>query len=62
LYELAEYFVKRQRLSKPKNIRELPAEKTLSDRYAEVVRLRQAVFRTQAALRAPAYVNWLVSK
>jgi len=57
LYELAEYFVKRQRLSKPKNIKELPAEKSLSHRYAEVVRLRQAVFRTQAALRSPADVN-----
>ena len=54
--------MKRQRLSKPKNIKELPAEKSLSDRYAEVVRLRQAVFRTQAALRAPADVNRLVSK
>jgi hypothetical protein len=62
LYELAEYFVKRQRLSKPKNIKELPAEKSLSDRYAEVVRLRQAVFRTQAALRAPADVDRQVSK
>jgi hypothetical protein len=54
--------VKPQRLRKPKNIRELPAEKSLSDRYAEVVRLRQAVFRTQAALRAPADDNRLVSK
>ncbi|MBT1515647.1 hypothetical protein KIP88_34775 [Bradyrhizobium sp. SRL28] len=62
MYELAEHFVKRQRLSKPKDIRELPAEKSLSDRYAEVVRLRQAVFRTQAALRAPAHVNRLASK
>jgi len=54
-------------LSKSKNIREkniteLPAEKSLSDSYAEVVRLRQAVFRTQAALRAPADVNKVVSK
>jgi hypothetical protein len=64
LYELAEYFVKRQRLSKQKNIKELPAEKSLSRRYAEVVRLRQAVCRTQAALRAPSDVNLnrLVSK
>ena len=54
--------MKRQRLNKPKDVRELPAEKSLSDRYAEVVRLRQAVFRTQAALRAPADVNRLVSK
>ena len=54
--------MKRQRLSKPKDVRELPAEKSLSDRYAEVVRLRQAVFRTQAALRVPADVNRLVSK
>jgi hypothetical protein len=54
--------VKRQRLNKPKNVRELPTEKSLSRRYAEVVRLRQAVFRTQAALRAPAAVNRLVSK
>ena len=58
----AEYFVKRQRLSKPKNVVELPAKKSLSDRYAEVVRLRQAVCRTQAALRAPAAVNRLASK
>jgi hypothetical protein len=56
------YFVKRQRLSKSKNINELPAEKSLSHRYAEVVKLRQAVFRTQAALRAPADVNRLASK
>ena len=54
--------MKRQLLSKPKDVRELPAEKSLSDRYAEVVRMRQAVFRTQAALRAPADVNRLVSK
>ncbi|MEH2526190.1 MULTISPECIES: hypothetical protein [unclassified Bradyrhizobium] len=54
--------MKRQRLSKPKNIRELPAEKSLSDSYAEVVRLRQAVFRTEAALRAPVDVNRVVSK
>jgi hypothetical protein len=62
LYELRGIFVKRQRLSKPKDIRELPVEKSLSHRYAEVVRLRQAVFRTQAALRAPADVNRRVSK
>jgi len=54
--------VKRQRLRKPKNVGELPAKKSLSDRYAEVVRLRQAVFRTQAALRAPVGVNRLASK
>ena len=54
--------MKRQRLSKPKDIEELPAEKSLSDRYAEVVRLRQAVCRTQAALRTPADINRLVSK
>lgn len=54
--------MKRQRLSKPKNIQELPAQKSLSDRYAEVVRLRRAVFRTQAALRAQVGVNRLVSK
>ena len=54
--------MKRQRLNKSKNIKELPAEKSLSHRYAEVVRLRQAVFRTQAALRAPADVNRQVSK
>ncbi|MCK1643000.1 hypothetical protein IVA95_36935 [Bradyrhizobium sp. 157] len=53
--------MKRQRLSKPKSIDELP-KKSLSDRYAEVLRLRQAVFRTQAALRAPAGVNRLASK
>jgi len=62
LYELAEYFVKRQRLSKPKNSPELPALKSLSDRYAEVVRLRQAVCRTQAALRAPTAVSRMTSK
>jgi hypothetical protein len=62
LYELAEYFVKRQRLSKQKSIKELPAEKSLSHRYAEVVKLRQAVVRTQAALRAPADAIRLVSK
>jgi hypothetical protein len=56
------YFVKRQRLSKPKNINELPAEKSLSLRYAEVVKLRQAVSRTQAALRAPADASRLASK
>jgi hypothetical protein len=54
--------VKRQRLSKPKDIEELPTEKSLSDRYAEVVRLRQAVCRTQAALQTPADVNCQVSK
>jgi hypothetical protein len=54
--------VKRQRLSKPKDVKELPAEKSLSDRYAEVVRLRQAVFQTQAALQSPADVDRLVSK
>ena len=54
--------MKRQRLNKPKNIKELPAEKSLSDRYAEVVRLRQAVCRTQAALLTPADVNRQVSK
>jgi hypothetical protein len=54
--------VKRQRLSEPKDTEELPAEKSLSDRYAEVVRLRQAVCRTQAALRTPADVNRLVPK
>jgi hypothetical protein len=54
--------VKRQHLSNPKDVSELPAEKSLSDRYAEVVRLRQAVSRTQAALRAPADLNRLVSK
>jgi hypothetical protein len=62
LYEQRGYYVKRQRLNKSKNIKELPAEKSLSHRYAEVVRLRQAVFRTQAALRAPADVNRQVSK
>ena len=41
---------------------ELQPKKSLSDRYAEVVRLRQAVFRTQAALRAPAGINRLASK
>lgn len=54
--------MKRQRLSKPKNVHELQPKKSLSDRYAEVVRLRQAVFRTQAALRAPADINRLASK
>jgi hypothetical protein len=54
--------VERQRLNKSKNMKELPAEKSLSYRYAEVVKLRQAVFRTQAALRAPVDVNRLVSK
>jgi len=58
----AEHYVKRQRLSKPKNVLELQPKKSLSDRYAEVVRLRQAVFRTQAALRAPAGINRLASK
>jgi hypothetical protein len=58
----AEHYVKRQRLSKPKNVQELQPKKSLSDRYAEVVRLRQAVFRTQAALRAPAGINRLASK
>jgi hypothetical protein len=53
--------VKRQRLNKSKIVRELP-KKSLSDRYAEVLKLRQAVFRTQAALRAPADVSRLVSK
>lgn len=57
-----EYNVKRQRLSKPKNVHELLPKKSLSDRYAEVVRLRQAVFRTQAALRAPADINRVASK
>jgi len=57
-----EHYVKRQRLSKPKNVHELQPKKSLSDRYAEVVRLRQAVFRTQAALRAPADINRLASK
>jgi hypothetical protein len=37
-------------------------KKSLSDRYAEVLRLRQAVFRTQAALRASVGVNRLASK
>jgi hypothetical protein len=54
--------VKRQRLSEPKDIEELPAEQSLSDRYAEVVRLRQAVCRTQAALRKPADINRQVLK
>jgi hypothetical protein len=58
----AEHYVKRQRLSKPKNVHELQPKKSLCDRYAEVVRLRQAVFRTQAALRAPAGINRLASK
>lgn len=58
----AGYFVKRQRLSKPRNVGELPAKKSLGDRYAEVVRLRQAVFRIQASLRTPASVNRLASK
>ncbi|WP_156795530.1 hypothetical protein [Bradyrhizobium icense] len=53
--------MKRQRLNKPKNVRELPKQ-SLSDRYAEVLRLRQAVFRTQAALQATAAVNRLASK
>jgi hypothetical protein len=53
--------VKRQRLNKPKIVRELP-QKSLSDRYAEVLKLRQAVFRSQAALRAPADVSRIVSK
>ncbi|MEH2536003.1 hypothetical protein V1277_004697 [Bradyrhizobium sp. AZCC 1588] len=53
--------MKRQRLNKPKDVRELP-KKSLSDRYAEVLRLRQAVIRTQAALRAPAGINRLVAK
>ena len=54
--------MKRQRLGKPKNIQEPPTEKSLSDRYAEVVRLRQAVCRIQAALQAPDGVDRLVSK
>jgi hypothetical protein len=53
--------VKRQRLNKPKIVRELP-KKSLSERYAEVLRLRQAVFRTQAALRAPADTSRPASK
>lgn len=53
--------MKRQRLNKLKNVQELP-KKSLSDRYAEVLSLRQAVCRTQAALRAPADVGRLVSK
>jgi hypothetical protein len=57
----AEHCVKRQRLSKPKNIPELP-KKSLSDRYTEVLKLRKAVLQTQAALRAPAGVNRLASK
>ena len=58
----AEYYVMRQRSSKPKNVHELQPNKSLSDRYAEVVRLRQAVLRTQAALRAPADINRVASK
>jgi hypothetical protein len=53
--------VKRQRLNKSKSVQELP-KKSLSDRYAEVLRLRQAVFRTQAALRAPVGINRIVTK
>ena len=57
-----EYDVERQRLNKPKNIKELPAQKSLSYRYAQVVKLRQAVCRTQTELRAPADVSRPVSK
>jgi hypothetical protein len=53
--------VKRHRLNKPKIVRELP-KKSLGDRYAEVLRLRQAVVRSQAALRAPDDVSRIVSK
>jgi len=54
--------VERQRLNKSKNMKELPVEKSLSHRYAEVVKLRQAVCRTQAELRASADVDRLASK
>jgi len=54
--------VKRQRLSKPKNVHELQPKKSLGDRYAEVVRLRHAVFCTAAALRALADINRIASK
>jgi hypothetical protein len=54
--------VKRQRLGQPKNIQETPTQKSLSDRYAEVVRLRQAVCRIQAALQASDGADRLVSK
>ena len=53
--------MKRQRLNRPKIVRELP-KKLLSDRYAEVLRLRQAVVRMQAALRDSADVGRLASK
>ncbi|KRQ94721.1 hypothetical protein CQ12_04105 [Bradyrhizobium jicamae] len=58
----AEHFVKRHRLSKPKTVRALPATKSLSDRYAEVLRLRRAICQTQAALQAPTTVNRLAAK
>ena len=58
----AEYYVERQRLNKPKNMKEFSAKKSLSYRYAEVVKLRQAVCQTQAELRAPTGLNRLASK
>ena len=54
--------MERQRLNKPKNMKEFSAQKSLSYRYAEVVKLRQAVCRTQAELRAPTGLNRLASK
>ena len=56
-----EHCVKRQRLNKSKIVFELP-KKSLADRYAEVLKLRQAVLRTQAALRATADIGRIVSK
>jgi hypothetical protein len=57
-----ENYVKRQRSTKAKIVRTQPATKSLSVRYAEVVRLRQAILRTQSARPASAEVNRLASK
>ena len=54
--------MKRQPLSRPKDVRVLPATKSLRDRYAEVLRLRRAICQTKAALQAPATVNRLAAK
>jgi len=62
LHHPAEYYVKRQPLSRPKDVRVLPATKSLRDRYAEVLRLRRAICQTKAALQAPATVNRLAAK
>jgi hypothetical protein len=57
-----ENYVKRQRSTKAKIVRAQPATKSLSVRYAEVVRLRQAILRTQSARPATTEANRLASK